>query len=110
MLAMIDSQATLFPRALSDLEAIHEIPVPSSERSIDVAALAPRTASLERVLEKQADEIAELRERSAAALWRWYRINILAGGECSAEWEQRLAIAERTLTRMEKIREQQLSG
>lgn len=107
---MMDSQAALFPRALSDLEAIHEIPVPSSERSLHVVALAPRTASLERVLERQADEIADLRERSAAALWRWYRINILAGGECSAEWEQRLAIAERTLTRLEKIREQQLLG
>lgn len=103
---MVLSQASLYLTMSSGLKSVQDLPVPAAEASADLIALKPRIARLDMTMERQAREISELRERSATAMWRWYMVNIIAGGECWAEWEERLTQVERSVTRMERAKEE----
>jgi hypothetical protein len=59
------------------------------------------------VQEAQTRELVELSKRSAEVLERWYRISVLGGGECWAEWEERVAKVERDARRQEAMREKE---
>ena len=68
-------------------------------------ALQPRISKVEVVQEVQNRELVALNKRSAEVLERWYRISVLGGGECWAEWEGRVAKVEREARRQEAVRE-----
>ncbi|KAI9758767.1 MAG: hypothetical protein M4579_002870 [Chaenotheca gracillima] len=104
MLSVVLSSATQLSTASSDLTVIHDMPVPSAETSAALIELQPRIAKLSRAQERQAREIAVLRQRSARLLERWYEVNILEGGECWTEWDQRMMRVEREVKRAELIK------
>lgn len=49
----------------------------------------------------QGSEMADLRLRTAALLQRWYEIDVLGGGECWTEWEDRVIAIEKAMRRTE---------
>jgi hypothetical protein len=61
----------------------------------------PRFAATIATQEQQANEIAELRKKSALFVSRWYEIQVLGLGRCWAEWEGKLKDAERAVRRAE---------
>ena len=52
----------------------------------------------------QADEIAELRARSAVVVKRWMEVGVVGGGEVWGEWEGRVEGVERAVRRVEGVR------
>lgn len=105
MLAIVLASASLYHSTTSRLTSISDVPVPPAESSAALITLQPRIAKVGLEREAQAREIAELRQRTAAVLERWYEVAVLGGGECWAEWEERVQQAERTIRRAEMIRE-----
>jgi hypothetical protein len=103
-LAVVNSCATLFPTTASRLTALQDLPIPSAELSASLIALHPRLAKAELVQKAQAQEMADLRLRTAAVMQRWYEIGILGQGECWSEWEGRLMEVEKTTRREESAR------
>ncbi|KAI2077029.1 hypothetical protein LOZ37_002957 [Ophidiomyces ophidiicola] len=67
--------------------------------------LRPRINRLLKEQEVQADEVAELRVRSALLMQRWIEVGIVGGGELWGEWEERVTRAERAVRRLERQRE-----
>jgi hypothetical protein len=99
------SSATLYPTTASRLTSILDVPVPPAETSASLVALQPRISKVEIVQEAQNRDLVELNKRSAEVLERWYKISVLGGGECWAEWEGRVARVERDTRRQEAMRE-----
>ena len=59
----------------------------------------------------QAQEMAELRAKSAVLMEKWYEVNVLGMGECWAEWEGRMEEAEKRVRRREReVREEKKEG
>lgn len=56
----------------------------------------------------QSQDIANLQQRTAALLQRWYAINILSGGECWAELTDRVEHVERRVRRLAREREEEM--
>jgi hypothetical protein len=63
--------------------------------------LMPRTASLGLTQTRQAEELADLRSRTATLIQRWHTLSVLSVGSCWAEWEERLLRVEATVRRAE---------
>jgi hypothetical protein len=105
LLSIVLSSATLYPTTASRLTSILDVPIPPAETSASLMALQPRISKVEVVQEEQNRELVELSRRSAEVLERWYRISVLGGGECWAEWEGRVAMVEREARRQEAVRE-----
>jgi len=75
------------------------VPVPPAELSAQLISLQPRVAKVEALQVAQNAEIAELRERSAAVIQRWYTMDILRAGDSLAELEGRVEQVERDVRR-----------
>ena len=105
LLAMVVSQAALYSSVSSGLKSLLDIPIPSADASVEMMALLPRIAELDRSVERQARELAELREKTATVCWRWYQITVLGGGECWAEWDDRASRVDRGIRRLELARD-----
>ncbi|KAI9866257.1 MAG: hypothetical protein M1813_001378 [Trichoglossum hirsutum] len=105
LLSIVLSSATLYPTTASRLTSILDVPVPPAETSASLVALQPRISKVEIVQEAQNRDLVELNKRSAEVLERWYKISVLGGGECWAEWEGRVARVERDTRRQEAMRE-----
>ncbi|KAI9780547.1 MAG: hypothetical protein M1839_006665 [Geoglossum umbratile] len=105
LLSIVLSSAPLYPTTVSRLTSILDVPVAPAESSASLMALQPRISKVEVLQEIQSRELAELSRRSAEVLERWYRISVLGGGECWAEWEGRVARVEREARRQEAMRE-----
>ncbi|TKA78442.1 hypothetical protein B0A49_01129 [Cryomyces minteri] len=104
--SIILASAPLFPTTSSRLSSIiNDTPIPDAASSATLVSLQPRLTDLElRRQEEQAQEIAELRKRSAKVLERWYELSALGAGECWSEWEGRLAAVEQSVRREENAR------
>jgi hypothetical protein len=100
-LAMILTEAPSFPTTASQLNSLHDLPVPPAESFAALAALQPRIAEAERRQLTQAMEISDLRKRSGALVLRWQEIFILGQGRCWAEWDTRVKKAEQLVRRKE---------
>ena len=98
---MIESCATSYPTTASRLNAIKDLPIPPPETSAALIALHPRLAKVEMLQESQAQEMSELRRRSASVIQRWYELGVLGESECWAEWEERLVDVEKRVRREE---------
>lgn len=87
-----------------------DLPIPSAESSAALIALKPRLARLELLQESQEREVAELRLRSAAAIKRWYELEVLGGSECWIEWEGRMTEVEKMVRRKEGLQARELKA
>lgn len=81
-----------------------DVPVPPAELSTQLIDLQPRIAKVEALQAAQNADIAELRERSAAALQKWYRSDVLGAGEAWADVEGRVERIEQRVRRVELAR------
>ncbi len=54
--------------------------------------------------------MAELRLRSAAAIKRWYELEVLGASECWTEWEGRMTEVEKMVRRKENLRARELTA
>ena len=59
-------------------------------------------AKLEIMQESHAQEMVDLRKRTASAIQRWYELRVLGESECWSEWEGRVVKAEKLVRREEK--------
>lgn len=110
LITIINSRASAYPSTVSRLASMKDMLVPSAESSACLAALRPRIAQLELLQASQEKEIAELQSRSLAILQRWYRLEVLGGGDRWTEWEERVFDVERGVGQDEAFRAQESSA
>ena len=103
-LSIVTSSAILYSNTASRLRSLQDMPIPSAESSTSLIALNPRIAKVRHLQDLQAAEIAQLRLRTAETLQRWYEIQVLAGGDCWNEWEERVGEVEKKVRREETAR------
>ena len=104
LLAVITAHATLYHETASRLTSIRDLTIPPTSLSTSLIALYPRLANLELQQNRQAEEMAELRARSAKLIQRWYELRVLGHGECWAEWEVRMEGFEKEVRKLENGR------
>ncbi|KAL2076197.1 hypothetical protein VTL71DRAFT_1140 [Oculimacula yallundae] len=100
ILSIVMSSASSYPSTSSRLTSIMDVPIPPAELSTQLIDLQPRIAKVEALQAAQNADIAELRERSAAVVQKWYMSDILGVGEQWAEVEGRVEKAEQRLRRV----------
>jgi len=110
ILAIVSSSATCYPTTASRLTSVKDLPIPSAESSAALIAMKPRLARLELLQNSQEREMAELRLRSAAAIKRWYELEVLGASECWTEWEGRMTEVEKMVRRKENFRARELKA
>ncbi|PMD14212.1 hypothetical protein NA56DRAFT_399078 [Hyaloscypha hepaticicola] len=99
ILSIIMASASAYPSTASRLTSILDVPIPPAELSAQLIDLQPRIAKVEALQAVQNADIAELRERSAAVIQRWYTVDILRAGENWAELEGRVEQVEQKVRR-----------
>jgi hypothetical protein len=102
--------ATSYPQIASRLTSILDMPIPTAESSTQLAITQPSIATLEILQDSQMLEIVNLKQRSAAVLRRWYSVDIVKAGECWADVEGRVELAEQRLRRAALLKHQGESG
>ncbi|RDL40826.1 Uncharacterized protein BP5553_00805 [Venustampulla echinocandica] len=105
ILSIVLASASSYPSAASRLTSILDTPIPPAELSIQLIELYPRIAKLRALQAAQNEDIAELRERSAALIQRWYTVGILGGGDSWAELEGRVGQVEQQVRRAASARQ-----
>lgn len=98
--AIVMASASFYPSTASRLTSIMDVPIPSTELSTQLIELQPRIAKVETIQAAQSSDIAELRERSAALLQRWYTMDVLRAGESWADLEGRVGQVDQQLRRV----------
>jgi hypothetical protein len=108
--ALILAHAQLYSRVSGQLQSLQETSVPDPTSASKLRELQPRIEKAAARQQQQANEFAELRSRSAAAVERWYESGILGMAERWAEWEERMRDVEIVVRRLEamKKREEEL--
>lgn len=99
ILSIVLASASSYPTTASRLTSILDVPIPPAELSAQLIDLVPRIAKVEALQASQAADIAELRERSAAAIQRWYTMDILRMGDNWADLEGRVEGVEQKVRR-----------
>jgi hypothetical protein len=108
--ALVLAHAQLYSRVSGQLQSLQETSVPDPASASKLRELQPRIEKAAARQQQQANELAELRSRSAAAVERWYESGILGMAERWAEWEERMRDVEIVVRRLEamKKREEEL--
>lgn len=100
LLSIVLASASSYPSTASRLTSIMDVPIPPAEASTQLIDLQPRIAKVEAIQTAQSADIAELRERTAAVLQRWYTQNILQVGDSWADLEGRVEHVEQRVRRV----------
>lgn len=103
-LAMVLAEATSFPAAASQLNALNDLAIPPTSSFTSLAELLPKLLAMEERQLRQAREISELRKRSALAVMRWHEVFVLGQGRCWVEWDSNLTEVEKAVRREEARR------
>lgn len=108
--ALVLSHAQLYSRISGQLQSLQDTGVPDASSAAKLRELQPRIEQAAARQAKQAEELAELRSRSADAVERWYETGVLGMGERWVEWEERMRDVEIVVRRLEgaKKREEEL--
>jgi DNA phosphorothioation-dependent restriction protein DptG len=88
------ASASSYPSTASRLTSILDAPIPPAETSTQLIDLQPRVANIEALQVVHESEIAELRQRSAAVIQKWYNMEILQAGDNWAELVGRIEQVE----------------
>ncbi|TVY45630.1 hypothetical protein LSUB1_G000149 [Lachnellula subtilissima] len=99
IVAIVLASASSYPSTASRLTSILDVPIPPTELSAQLIDLQPRIAKVGALQAAQSADIAELRERSAAVIQRWYTVDILGAGDSWAELEGRVGQVEAKVRR-----------
>lgn len=105
--AVILSQAAAYPLTASSLTSILDTPIPAAELSAKVIATRPQVSDVAEMQKSQMDTIAQLKDRTAAVLKRWYTVDVLQSGDYWAEVETRVDTAELSVRRAELVRKEE---
>ncbi|KAL3418951.1 nuclear distribution protein [Phlyctema vagabunda] len=99
ILSIVLASASSYPSTASRLTSITDMPIPSADSSAQLIELQPRIAKVEVLQRAQQADIAELRQRTAATLQRWYALDVLGAGDGWAELEGRVEAVEQRVRR-----------
>lgn len=98
---LVVERATSFATAASQLKALEDQQMPSTDGFVKLAKLRPRIAEAEQRHLQQALKIAELRRRTGLLVQRDKQVHWVAAGQCWAGHQERLVKSYRALQREE---------
>lgn len=94
-------RATSFATTASQLQALEDQQIPTTEGFIKLAALRPRIAEAEERQLQQALKMSELRRRNGLMNQRYKQVMVLGAGRCWVDYNERLTKALREIVREE---------
>jgi hypothetical protein len=101
---LVVERATSFATTASQLKALDDQQIPTTDGFVKLAKLRPRIAEAEQRHLQQALKIAELRRRSGLLVQRDKQVHWVAAGRCWASYQERLVKSYRALQREETRR------
>lgn len=102
--SLVISHAPSYQSTASRLTSLNDVPIPDASLSATLMSISPRLDKLSSTALKQELDVAELQNRSAAVLERWYEVGVVGMGDCWSEWEERLVGSEIAIRREEARR------
>lgn len=107
---LVVERATGFATTASQLKALEDQQVPTTDGFVKLAMLRPRMAEAENRHLQQALKISELRKRSGLVVLRYKQIHLVGAARCWVSWHKRCQKAYRTLAREEFKRRPEEEG
>ncbi|KAF2846152.1 hypothetical protein T440DRAFT_492934 [Plenodomus tracheiphilus IPT5] len=98
---LVVENATTFATIASQLKALEDQQIPTTDGFTKLAMLQPRIAEAEARQLEQALKISELRRRHGLVNQRYKQIMFAGAGRCWVDYEERLTKARRTVVREE---------
>ncbi|CAE6998623.1 hypothetical protein CFE70_000704 [Pyrenophora teres f. teres 0-1] len=99
--ALVVERATTFATTASQLKALEDQQIPTTDGFSKLAILRPRIAEAEHRQLEQALKISELRRRNGLINQRYKQVMFLGAGRCWVDYDDRLTKALRALVREE---------
>lgn len=99
--ALVVERATSFATTASQLKALEDQQIPTTDGFAKIAVLRPRIAEAEERQLQQALKISELRRRNGLVNQRYKQVMFLGAGRCWVDYHERLTNALRTVVREE---------
>ncbi|KAH7361119.1 hypothetical protein BKA66DRAFT_426060 [Pyrenochaeta sp. MPI-SDFR-AT-0127] len=99
--ALVVERATGFATIASQLKALDDQQLPTTDGFTKLAMLRPRIAEAEDRQLQQALKISELRRRNGLVNQRYKQVMLLGAGRCWVEYHEKLSKALRTVVREE---------
>ncbi|KAI7311148.1 hypothetical protein KC340_g10266 [Hortaea werneckii] len=100
----------LYTQLSTQLTQLQSTPLPDSTPLTHLIDLQPRITQLQTKQHDQAQELADLRSRSAQAVEKWYTGGVLDMGERWADWEERVREVEILVRRREAAKRREEEG
>ncbi|XPS68782.1 hypothetical protein M3J09_001066 [Ascochyta lentis] len=107
---LVIERATSFATTASQLKALEDQQIPTTDGFVELAKLRPRIAEAEQRQLQQALKIAELRRRNGLLVQRDKQVHWVAAGTCWAKHQERLVKSYRALQREEFRRRPEKEG
>ncbi|KAI4633668.1 uncharacterized protein J4E87_000832 [Alternaria ethzedia] len=98
---LVTERATSFATTASQLQALEDQQIPTTDGFAKLAVLRPRIAEAEERQLQQALKISELRKRNGLLNQRYQQVMLLGAGRCWVDYDERLRKALRALVREE---------
>ncbi|KAH6865320.1 hypothetical protein BKA58DRAFT_443369 [Alternaria rosae] len=98
---LVTERATSFATTASQLQALEDQQIPTTDGFAKLAMLRPRIAEAEDRQLQQALKISELRRRNGLMNQRYQQVMLLGAGRCWVDYNERLTKALRALVREE---------
>ncbi|RMY65267.1 hypothetical protein D0862_15283 [Hortaea werneckii] len=108
--ALVLAHSHLYTNLSTQLTQLQTTPLPDSTPLTHLIDLQPRINKLQTKQHEQAQELADLRSRSALAVENWYTGGVMAMGERWADWEERVREVEILVRRREATRRREEEG
>jgi hypothetical protein len=99
--ALVVERATSFATTASQLKALEDQHIPTTDGFSKLAALRPRIAEAEARQLEQALKMSELRRRNGLVNQRYKQVMVLGAGRCWVDYNERLTKALRAVVREE---------
>lgn len=100
----------LYTNLSTQLTQLQSTPLPDSTPLTHLIDLQPRINKLRTKQHEQAQELVDLRSRSAQAVEKWYTGGVMEMGEQWADWEERVREVEILVRRREAARRREEEG